>query len=150
MMKNNNIFLELTQKMQHEYCCSEEKFETVADWFKTYPEDKTIIYTKYIISNQECKKRFPKATILSYQQDAFGLNLQHLPFTIFFDKNWDLGLRKQGMHRNYRTGAEYDVRYLDLTGNVGLENLIDENIKKKISMSEYFKSISKKELEEVL
>lgn len=150
MMKNNNIFLEMTQKMQHEYCCTEEKFEQVADWFNKYPEDKSIIFCKYVRSREECKKRFPKATVLSYQQDSFGLNLQHLPYTVMFDKIWDYALRKQAMHRNFRTGAEYDVRYLDLTGNVGLEHLIDANIKKKVGMSEYFKSISNQALKEVL
>ena len=150
MMMNNNIFLEMTQKMQHEYCCTEEKFEAVAEWFKIYPEEKAIIYCKYVASREECAKRFPKATVLSYQQDSYGLNLQHLPYTVLFDKVWDLALRKQAMARNFRTGAEYDVRYLDLTGNVGLEDLIDKNIKKKIGMSEYFKSITKKELKEIL
>lgn len=32
--KNNNIFLEMTQKMQHSYCCTEEKFEVLEDIFK--------------------------------------------------------------------------------------------------------------------
>lgn len=150
LMKNNNIFLEMTQKMQHEYCCTEEKFEAVSEWFKTHPEDKAIIFCKYIRSREECQKRFPKATVLSYQQDSYGLNLQHLPYTVLFDKIWDYALRKQALARNYRTGAEYDVRYLDLTGNVGLEHLIDANIKKKVNMSEYFKSISSKTLKEVL
>lgn len=149
-MRNNNIFLEMTQKMQHIYCCSESKFEQVSDWLKSYPEEKTIIYCKYVASREECKKRYPKAMVLSYQANAYGLNLQHLPYTVFFDKNFDYNLRIQSTHRNYRTGTNQDVKYLDLTGNVGLEDIINQNIKKKQSMSEYFKNISRSHLKKDL
>lgn len=149
-MLNNNIFLEMTQKMQHLYCCTEDKFTQVVNWFNTYPEDQTIIYCKYIASSRECKIRFPRATVLNYQSHAYGLNLQHLPYTVFFDKNFDFNLRIQATYRNYRTGSQQNVRYLDLTGDVGLEKVINDNIHKKQSMSEYFKTISKKELKEIL
>jgi len=148
--KNNNIFLEMTQKMQHVYCCTDEKFELIEKHFKEFPEEKHIIFCKYVDSREACEKQFKKATVLSYQKESLSLNLQHLPFTIFFDKNWDYALRHQGSRRNYRTGQEYDCRYWDLTGDVGLESLIDKNISKKTSQAEYFKGITKKELEEVL
>lgn len=150
MMKNNNIFLELTMKMQHEYCCTEEKFDCVNKWFETYPEEKTIIFCKYIASADECRKRFPKATVLNYKTGAFSYNLQHLPYMIMFDKTFDWGDRRQGMARNYRIGAEQDVRILELTGNVGLESLIKENNQKKLSTSEYLKKISIEQLKEIL
>lgn len=150
MMMNNNIFLELTQKMQHGYCCSEEKFEAVQKWFEKYPEEKSIIFVKYIRSMEECKRRFPKATVLNYKTGSYGLNLQHLPYTVYFDKTWDYGDVAQSKHRNYRVGQEQDCRYLSLTGNVGLETLISENNKKKIGVSEYLKKISKEQLREVL
>lgn len=150
MMKNNNIFLELTMKMQHEYCCTESKFEIVEDWFKTYPEEKSIIFCKYISSAEKCKHRFPKATVLNYKTGSYGLNLQHLPFTVYFDKTFDYGDVAQSKHRNYRTGQEYDCRYLSLTGDVGLEELIKKNNQKKISTSEYLKKISREQLREDL
>lgn len=146
MMLNNNIFLELTQKMQHEYCCTESKFEAVREWFKKYPEEKSIIFVKYIRSAEECKKRFPKATVLNYKTGSYGLNLQHLPYTVYFDKTFDYGDVVQSKHRNYRMGQEQDCRYLNLTGDVGLETLIDENNRKKINMSEYLKKISREQL----
>ncbi len=148
--KNNNIFLEMTQKMQHVYSCTEAKFEALENHFLLHPQEKHIIYCKYIDSREECQKRYPKATVLSYQKEATSMNLQHLPYTIFFDKIWDYALREQGSKRNFRTGQEQDVRYWDLTGDVGLENLIDKNISKKISQAEYFKGITNKELKEVL
>ncbi|GHT33527.1 hypothetical protein FACS189434_07850 [Bacteroidia bacterium] len=150
MAMNNNIFLEMTMKMQHEYCCTESKFESVAEWLKTYDESKTIIFCKYIDSADECRRRFPKATVLNYKTGAFSLNLQHLPYTVYFDRTFDYGDVIQASHRNYRTGQEYDVRYLNLTGDVGLENMMKDNNDKKLSMAEYFKTISKKQLKEVL
>ena len=150
MWKNNNIFLEMTQKMQHTYSCTDAKFMALERHFLTHPEEKHIIYCKYIDSREECEKRFPKATVLSYQRESLSLNLQHLPYTIFFDKNWDYALRHQGSRRNYRSGQEFDCRYWDLTGDVGLESLIDSNIDKKTGQAEYFKGITKEELEAVL
>lgn len=148
MMLNNNIFLEMTQKMQHGYCCSEEKFEIVEDWIKE--ESKTIIFCKYVISQEECKKRFPKATVLNYKTGSMSLNLQDKPYTVYFDQTFDWGDVVQSQHRNYRTGQENDCRYLRLIGNVGLENLIYENNKKKLEMSEYLKKISREQLKEIL
>lgn len=144
--KNNNIFLEMTQKMQHVYSCTEDKFEKLADLFKEIDPERTIIYCKYIDSRVECEKRFPKATVLSYQKESLGLNMQHLCNTVYFDKNWDYALRVQSGRRTFRTGQEYDCRYWDMTGNVGLERLIDANINKKTGMAEYFKGKTKEEI----
>ena len=144
--RNNNIFIEMTQKMQHCYSCSESKIEAVKHILTEVPEEKTLIFCKYIDSRELCEKIFPKAKVLSYQKEAFGLNLQQYNNTIYFDKVWDYALRTQSTRRTYRTGQEYDCQYYDLTGDVGLENLIDRNIKKKVSMTEYFKSITKEQL----
>ncbi|MDR2129606.1 MAG: DEAD/DEAH box helicase [Odoribacteraceae bacterium] len=150
LWKNNNIFLEMTQKMQHSYCCTEEKFKKIERLFQEIDETRTIIFCKYIDSRNECERRFPKATVLSYQKESMGLNLQHLCNTIYFDKNWDYALRVQSGRRTFRTGQEQDCRYWDLTGDVGLENLIDENINKKIDMVEYFKGKTKEDLKRII
>lgn len=148
--KNNNIFLEMTQKMQHVYCCTPAKFEALDELFKTIDQERTIIFCKYIDSREACQKYFKKATVLSYQKESLGLNLQHLCNTIYFDKVWDYALMMHSSRRTFRTGQEYDCRYWNLTGNVGLESLIDRNIDKKIGMVEYFKGKTKQELKEVL
>jgi SNF2 family DNA or RNA helicase len=150
MWKNNNIFLEMTQKMQHVYCCTPSKFELLDEHFKSQEQERSIIFCKYISSREACEKYFPKATVLSYQKEAQGLNLQHLNHTVYFDKIWDLALRTHSLHRTFRTGQEYDCSYLDLTGDVGLENLIDKNIEKKIGMVEYFKGKTKENLKKEL
>ena len=148
--KNNNIFLEMTQKMQHSYCCAESKFAAVDALFKEIRQEETIIFCKYIDSRRECEKRYPKAQILSYQKESLGLNLQNYRYTVYFDKIWDLALRIQSGRRTFRTGQEHDCQYYDLTGNVGLEKLIDRNIAKKVGMTEYFKGKTKEQLREVL
>ena len=109
-----------------------------------------MIYCKYVKSRELCQRMFPKAMVLSYQREAMGLNLQKYRYTIYFDKIWDYALRIQSGHRTFRTGQEYDCLYWDLTGNVGLEKLIDKNISKKVSMTEYFKSKTKEELDDEL
>lgn len=144
--RNNNIFIEMTQKMQHSYCCTDDKIETVRQIFTEIPEENSIIFCKYIDSRELCEKLFPKAKVFSYQKEAFGLNLQEYNNTIYFDKVWDYALRTQSTRRTFRTGQEYDCQYYDLTGDVGLENLIDKNINKKVSMTEYFKKITKEQL----
>lgn len=148
--RNNNIFLEMTQKMQHAYCCSPDKFVKIDSLFTRIPQEKTIIFCKYVDSRNECASRYKKAKILSYQKEAFGLNLQHYKYMIFFDKIWDYALRMQATRRTYRTGQEFNCIYYDLTGDVGLELMIDSNINKKISMTEYFKKKSIKEIKSEL
>ena len=150
LWKNNNIFLEMTQKMQHVYSCTPDKFEVLNELFKKIDPDKTLIFCKFIDSQAACRYYFPNATILSYQKESFGLNMQHICNTIYFDKIWDYALRVQSGRRTFRSGQELDCRYWDLTGNVGLEKLIDKNINKKIGMVEYFKGKTKEELKAVL
>ena len=58
--KNNNIFIEMTQKMQHSYCCTPSKFDMLDDLFLHIDKNKTIIYCKYISSREACEKRYPE------------------------------------------------------------------------------------------
>lgn len=141
-LKNNNIFLEMTMKMQHEYCITPEKFEIVNKWFEEYPEDKTIIYCKYIISKEKCKELYPKAVVLNYKSDSHGHNLQEKPFMIYFDGTFDWGDVSQSSARNFRTGQEYDCRYLSLIGDVNLEGIIEKNNKTKQTISNKFKKVN--------
>lgn len=148
--RNNNIFLEMTQKMQHAYCCTENKFDIVRGILCDVDPTKTIIFCKYVDSREKCEKEFPQCRVLSYQKDSLGLNLQQYNVTIYFDKIWDLALREQSTRRTFRTGQEFDCEYYDLTGDVGLEQLIDRNIKKKVTMTEYFKKATKQQLQKDL
>jgi len=150
MAMNNNIFLEMTQKMQHKYCCSTEKFQFVERLIKNNKPEKILIYCKYIISTEECKKRFPNVTVMTYGKNSFGLNLQDYNITIYFDKTFDYAQRLQSEHRTYRVGQLENCLYYDLTGDVGLEKMINDNIKKKQGLLEYFKQKSIEEIKKEL
>ena len=150
--RNNNIFIEMTQKMQHAYCCTGDKIDQVKSILAEEEIDpsKTIIFCKFIKSRELCERLFPECLVLSYQKDSLGLNLQEYNVTIYFDKVWDFALRTQSTRRTFRTGQERDCLYYDLTGDVGLERLIDRNIGKKVTMSEYFKKATKEQLKKDL
>ena len=141
-MAKPNFFLELTQKLQNNYSRSKEKFDYVKEIIKKNNPSKIIIYAKYIETQDLLKKTFPNVTVLSYQKHSYGLNLQEFNRTIFFDKIWDYALREQAERRTYRTLQNEDCIYYDLTGNVGLEKLIDNNIEKKSDLLKEFKKLS--------
>lgn len=149
-LRNNNIFLEITQKLQHNYSCSPEKFQVVNKLLLKNKKEKFLIFAKYIDTQETLIKKYPNIKILSWQKHAFGLNLQKYNRIIFFDKTWDYALRDQAEHRVYRLGQTQDCIFYDLTGNVGLESLINKNISKKHRLLDYFKNKSVKELMEKL
>lgn len=130
----DNAFLGITQKMQHGYCCSQEKFTVL----RKIVNDKTIVFCKFRKSAM-CVKKFVKrlsrkALVLTYGKDSFGLNLQNYNRIVYFDKTFDYAFREQSEARIYRTGQQNDCEYFDITGDVGLESLIDSCISKKESL----------------
>lgn len=144
LFTNNNIFIEMTQKMQHSYCCSPEKFKLTEEIIKRHGADNVLIYCKYIASAEECRHRFA-VKVLTYGKNAFGLNLQQYNVTIYFDKTFDYSVRLQADRRTWRTGQHRKCYYYDLTGDLGLERMIDRNISKKISMLNYLRKVSVQE-----
>lgn len=148
--RKNNIFLAMTTTMQMAYTVDKGKIETVEKLLTDLPHEETIIFCRFIVAREECRKRWPKVTVLSMQKESLGLNLQTYRHTIFFDRVWDYALLLQASRRTYRTGQEQDCHYYELTGNVGLDRLMAENINKKVSMSEYLKRITKEELRDSL
>lgn len=148
--RNNNIFLEITQKLQHNYSLSEEKFHIIDRLLKVNNSDKVAIVAKYIDSQEELKKRYPGIRILSWQKNAFALNLQQYNILIKWDKHWDYALHDQIEHRIYRQGQKEDCRIYGLTGNVGLENMMNKNVDKKGALLNYFKMKSVEELRKIL
>jgi SNF2 family DNA or RNA helicase len=144
-MMNNNFFLELTMKMQHLYTNAEEKFEILDRFLKENNPQKILIYRKYLDAEEAIKKRYPNIRVLSIQSEAFGLNLQAYDTIIMWDKVWDYALVKQMEHRIWRTGQTNVFRFINLNGNVGLEQLIINNINKKQNLLDYFKTKALKE-----
>ena len=148
--RNNNIFMAMTTELQLSYATTADKLRAVRDVLKSCDPARTIIFCRWIVSQELCRKEFPECAVLSMQKESLGLNLQQYTTTIYFDKVWDYALYVQSTRRTYRTGQEQDCHYYELTGNVGLEAMIDRNIKKKVSMSEYLKRVSLEDLKKEL
>lgn len=149
--KNNNIFLELTQKMQHGYCVTDDKFEILDTFLKTCDRKKVLIYRKFIDSESELRKRYPDIPILSIQSDSQSLNLQAYDTIIKWDHTWDYLLIDQLFPRVVRTGQQSSVcRMVSMTGDVNLERLMEANNEKKGKMLARFKENGYKQLIEQL
>lgn len=142
---NNNIFLEITQKLQHNYSLSPAKFKILDRLINKYGYQDMAVCAKYIDSQQELKKRYPKLRVLSWQKNSFALNLQQYNFLIKWDKHWDYALHDQLLHRIYRIGQDRDCTIAELNGNVGLEQLMSDNVAKKGLLLEEFKRKTIKE-----
>lgn len=149
LMAKPNFFLELTQKLQNNYSRSPMKFEVVKNLLQNNKAEHLLIFAKYIETQEKLKKAFPDVRVLSYQKHSFGLNLQQYNRIIFFDKIWDYALREQAERRIYRAGQQEDCIFYDLTGNVGLEQMIDTNIARKSDLLKEFKKLSLEEFKKL-
>ena len=149
-IKNNNLFMEITQKMQNNYSLSPEKMRIVKELLSGTDNGKVLIYAKYIKSTEKLRKTFPSVKVMSIQKHSYGLNLQDYNVIIFWDKTWDYALREQIERRIYRTGQNSECIYYDLTGNVGLENLINQNIQRKRNLLDVFAGMSIEQLNKLL
>lgn len=149
-MLNNNIFLEITQKLQHNYSLTPEKFDILGNLIRNNIPSKILVVAKYIDSQREIKRRYPGIRILSWQKNALSLNLQDYNILVKWDKHWDYALHEQIEHRIYRQGQAHDCKIFDFKGNVGLEIMMADNVQNKGRLLTYFKDKSVKELRKVL
>jgi len=150
LARNNNIFLEITQKMQHNYSSSPSKFEIVDKLLSEIDKSKVLIYAKYIDTQESLAEHYKDVRIMSLQKHSYGLNLQDYNVIIFWDKTWDYAQREQIERRIFRTGQNSECVYYDLTGNVGLENMINQNIEKKRDLLDVFSGMSVEQLKKEL
>lgn len=148
--KKNNIFIELTQKMQHGYCVTADKFTVLDAFLKDADRSKVLIYRKFIESEIALKKHYRDIPVLSIQTDSQSLNLQDYDTIIKWDHTWDYLLIDQLFPRIVRTGQTSKVcRMVSMTGNVNLEALMEKNNEKKGGMLTYFKQKGKSIIEEL-
>ncbi|MBC1348938.1 DEAD/DEAH box helicase [Listeria welshimeri] len=146
----NINFLEMSQVMQHCYCLSSEKF-TITESLISGKEHSTIIFCKYKQSEKALQEAFPNVKVTTFAKSSYGLNLQTYNQIIYFDKTFDYSQRDQSERRIYRTGQMRDCYYHDLSGNVGLDTIIDTNISKKTNLlQEFKKELSQKNSFEVI
>jgi hypothetical protein len=148
LMAKPNFFLMLTQKLQHNYSLSDEKLQVVFEVLKDNPQ--TLIVAKFVNTQQELKRRFPKARILSWQKHGHGLNLQYdFNEMLLFDQHWDFGLFDQIIKRIYRTGQTKSCTIRRLIGNVGLENMMYKNVDKKANFLNEFKKLTLEQFKKI-
>lgn len=139
---NPNFFMQMTQAMQHAYTIEPQKFEILDQLLEKIPHP--LIFCKFVDAKKALTKRYPQAKVLTYGKGALGLNLQAYREIVFFDKTFDYAQEEQAERRVYRTGQQEDVTYYDLTGNIGLDEMIDNNITRKMSMLDCFKQAAAK------
>ena len=147
---NNNLFLMLTQKLQHNYSLSASKFSIVDKVLEDTDRSKVLIYAKYIDTQQALREHYKDIKILSLQKHAYGLNLQDYNTIIFWDKTWDFAQREQAERRIFRQGQNSDCVYYDLTASVGLDQMINACIDKKRKLLDIFSELTIDELKSKL
>lgn len=124
------------QKLHHFYTLASEKVPLITP----YVDDRTIIYCRFIAARDYLQELFPQALVMTYGKGSFGLNLQKYRRIIYFDKTFDYAFREQSEARIYRMGQQESCEYFDLTGaDIGLEELFDKCIAKKLTLVNAFK-----------
>lgn len=105
--RNNNIFLEITAKLRHNYTLSPEKFAIIERLIQKHGAKQVLIYAFFIEAQEALKNEFPEARIMSIGKHTFSLNLQAYSVMIFWDKTWDFAQRDQIIPRIVRDGKRY-------------------------------------------
>lgn len=133
----NNLFLQMCQRLQNSYCTDPAKFRALEMVLNR--GRKTIVFCKFLQSEQAVREAYPDVTVLTYGKHAFGLNLQDHDQIVFFDKTWDYAQRIQAEGRIWRKGQQHICHMVDLTGDLPLERLINRNIEHKTGLLDLIK-----------
>lgn len=145
-LTNGIQFLAMCQQLQQSYSIDRNKLNAI----KNIVDKKTIIFVKFVKTKEVLQESYPKALVMTYGKGALGLNLQQYNKVIFFDKTFDYSQMDQARHRIYRIGQKENVTCYNLTGNLGLEKIMNKNINKKTTLLDVFKKASIKEKEREL
>ena len=142
--EQEDLFLAFTAKMQHSYAIDKGKIEAIDDILEREHHQPAIIFCKFVNAKEFLQNRYPNCKVLTYGKGTFGLNLQQYRLMIFADKTWDYAQLEQATRRIYRMGQTRDTKFYYLTGDVGLERLMDNCISNKVWVLDEFKKSSKK------
>lgn len=142
--EQEDLFLAFTAKMQHSYAIDKGKIEAIDDILEREHHQPAIIFCKFVNAKEFLQNRYPNCKVLTYGKGTFGLNLQQYRLMIFADKTWDYAQFEQATRRIYRMGQTRDTKFYYLTGDVGLERLMDNCISNKVWVLDEFKKSSKK------
>ncbi|MDV5977926.1 DEAD/DEAH box helicase [Streptococcus canis] len=108
---------------------------------KTKPDDRSKILSDFKNDN--------KPLLLTFGTGAFGLNLQFCNRIAFASLTYDYAKIDQAMSRIRRLGQERDIEYTYFTSNLGIYQMIKDNITKKQTLKQLIiDKIEKGELNE--
>lgn len=85
---------------------------------------------------QQQFKNDNKPLLITFGTGAFSLNLQFCNRIAFSSIVFDYGKIDQAMSRIKRIGQERDIEYIFFTSDLGIYNMIQDNIKRKQSLKE--------------
>lgn len=139
LRNNPNIFMAMLTELQQSYCDTPNKIATALKLVEQLGEQDTIIFCKFLKSKDILLQANKNLNILTYGKGSLGLNLQRFKHIIFYDKTFDYAQLIQAKRRIYRMGQDSNVTFHYLTGDVGLEKMIDRNIEHKTSMLDSFR-----------
>ena len=142
-------FLAHTTKMQMSYSMDAGKLN-VGKQLISELKTPTIIFCRYVTTKDALQALFPQCLVLTYGKGALGLNLQKYKNIVFWDKTWDYAQLEQAKRRIYRIGQTKNVHYYNLTGDVGLEKMMNTCINHKVSLLNMFKQVSRKEIKDLV
>ena len=77
-----------------------------------------------------------KPLLMTFGTGAFGLNLQFCNRVAFASLTFDYAKVDQAMSRIKRLGQDRDIEYIYFTSNLGIYNMIQDNITKKQRLKE--------------
>lgn len=84
----------------------------------------------------ESFKNDDKPLLMTYGVGAYGLNLQFCHRMAFASLTFDYGKIEQAQARIKRIGQENNIEYTYFTSNLGIYDLIEQNIENKTNLSE--------------
>lgn len=155
-IENEEEFLSDLVKLQYITFTDKERLNHIAKYLK----DKMIVYCAYVeeakylhsitdsylitgetksSERQEILHAFKnnsKPLILTYGVGSYGLNLQHCHRMAFSSLTFDYGKMEQAKYRIKRLGQENDIEYIYFRTSLGIYDMIENNLKMKIHLSE--------------
>lgn len=84
----------------------------------------------------EAFKNDNKPLLMTYGVGAYGLNLQFCDRMAFASLTFDYGKIEQAQARIKRIGQNKDIEYVYFTSNLGIYDLIEQNIRNKTNLSD--------------
>lgn len=115
---------------------------------------KEIIPNAYVFNGKKKEhslwKKSGGVLIANLQTGSLSHNFQFCKKAIYYSQSWDYVTKVQSERRIWRAGQKYDVEYICLKSNAGIDSLIFECLGKKENLLQEFRELSKRYNKEYL